>query len=103
MGIYMACQIVRGVFAGLSYGLALWDVSNLALIPGFNLFQAGVAEMIYTFMLCSVVLSCRTNTMDDDVQKASHGVELAKNQRITSVAKSVDKLIRWASTWLVKL
>jgi len=45
----------------LSYGLALWDVSNLAPIPGFNLFQAGVAEMICTFMLCFVVLNCCTN------------------------------------------
>jgi aquaporin Z len=58
MGYYMACQIAGGVFAGLSYGLALWDVFNLAPTPGFNLFQAGVAEMIYTFMLCFVVLNC---------------------------------------------
>jgi len=57
-GIYMVSQVAGGVCAGLSYGLALWDVFNLAPTPGFNLFQAGAAEMIYTFMLCFVVLNC---------------------------------------------
>jgi len=51
-------QILGGVLAGLSYGLALWDVFNLAPTPGFNLFQAGAAELIYTWMLCFVVLNC---------------------------------------------
>lgn len=57
VGIYMVCQVLGGVFAGLSYGLAFWDVFNLAPTPGFNLFQAGAAELIYTFMLCFVVLN----------------------------------------------
>jgi len=56
--IYIVVQILGGVLAGLSYGLALWDVFNLAPTPGFNLFQAGAAELIYTWMLCFVVLNC---------------------------------------------
>jgi aquaporin Z len=56
-GIYMACQIAGGVCAGGTYGLVLWDVFNLAPTPGFGLVQAGVAELIYTFMLCFVVLN----------------------------------------------
>jgi len=55
--IYMACQILGGVCAAGTYGLALWDVFNLAPTPGFGLVQAGVAELIYTFMLCFVVLN----------------------------------------------
>lgn len=55
--IYIVVQILGGVLAGLSYGLALWDVFNLAPTPGFNLFQAGLAELIYTWMLCFVVLN----------------------------------------------
>lgn len=57
VGAYMGVQIAGGVLAGLSYGLALWDVFNLAPTPGFHLLQAGAAELIYTFMLCFVVLN----------------------------------------------
>merc|ERR1719230_1914699 len=54
-GIYMGCQIAGGITAGLVYGLALWDVFNLAPTPGFSWWQAGLAEFLYTFMLCFVV------------------------------------------------
>merc|ERR1719506_1317659 len=57
VGIYMGCQIAGGICAGLVYGLALWDVFNLAPTPGFAWWQAGLAEVIYTCMLCFVVLN----------------------------------------------
>jgi len=57
VGIYMGCQIAGGICAGLVYGLALWDVFNLAPTPGFAWWQAGLAELLYTFMLCFVVLN----------------------------------------------
>jgi len=57
VGIYMGCQIAGGICAGLVYGLALWDVFNLAPTPGFSWWQAGLAELLYTFMLCFVVLN----------------------------------------------
>ena len=34
VGDYMGCHIAGGIRAGLVYGLALWDVFNLAPIPG---------------------------------------------------------------------
>jgi len=46
-----------GIAAGLTYGAALWDVFNLAPTAGFSMLQAGLAEFIYTFMLCFVVLN----------------------------------------------
>jgi len=55
VGIYMGCQIAGGICAGLVYGLALWDVFNLAPTPGFAWWQMGLAEFLYTFMLCFVV------------------------------------------------
>jgi len=57
VGIYMGCQVAGGICAGLVYGLALWDVFNLAPTPGFSWWQAGLAELLYTFMLCFVVLN----------------------------------------------
>merc|ERR1719230_210174 len=63
VGIYMGCQIAGGICAGLVYGLALWDVFNLAPTPGFAWWQAGLAELLYTFMLCFVVLNVACSKM----------------------------------------
>jgi len=63
VGIYMGCQIAGGISAGLVYGLALWDVFNLAPTPGFAWWQAGLAEFLYTFMLCFVVLNVACSKM----------------------------------------
>jgi len=63
VGIYMGCQIAGGICAGLVYGLALWDVFNLAPTPGFAWWQAGLAELLYTFMLCFVVLNVAASKM----------------------------------------
>jgi len=57
VGIYVCVQLVAGITAGLSYGVTLWHVFNLAPSPGFQWWQAALAEMIYTFMLCFVVLN----------------------------------------------
>jgi len=57
VGIYVCVQLVAGILAGLSYGVTLWHVFNLAPTPGFHWWQAALAEVIYTFMLCFVVLN----------------------------------------------
>jgi len=57
VGIYVCVQLVAGILAGLSYGVTLWHVFNLAPTPGFHWWQAALAELIYTFMLCFVVLN----------------------------------------------
>merc|ERR1719201_185740 len=56
-GIYICTQLLAGILAGLSYGVTLWEVFNLAPTPGFQWYQAGLAEFLYTFMLCFVVLN----------------------------------------------
>lgn len=56
VGAYMATQIVAGILAGLSY---LWlHGSAFNLEPGANFtgVHAGAIEILYTFMLCFVVL-----------------------------------------------
>merc|ERR1719388_415188 len=60
VGIYSVVQIIAGITAGFSYALLFWDVFNLAPGPGFGWMEAGAAEVLYTFMLCFVVLNVAT-------------------------------------------
>lgn len=56
VAIYCVVQILAGILAGFSYGLILWEVFTLKPAQGFSWWQAGLAEMLYTCMLCFVVL-----------------------------------------------
>merc|ERR1719158_2383391 len=60
VGIYCVVQIVAGICAGLSYGALFFKVFNLAPGAGFGWWEAGLAEVLYTFMLCFVVLNVAT-------------------------------------------
>merc|ERR1719281_1998694 len=60
VGIYCVVQIIAGICAGLSYGALFFKVFNLAPAPGFGWWEAGLAEVLYTFMLCFVVLNVAT-------------------------------------------
>merc|ERR1740115_663700 len=57
VAIYSGTQIAGGIFAGLCYLGMFGDSFNLAPTKGHSDFQAGLAEMLYTFMLCFVVLN----------------------------------------------
>jgi len=57
VGIYCAVQLVAGITAGFCYSLMLQDTFNLAPSAGFGALEAGLAEVLYTFMLCFVVLN----------------------------------------------
>jgi len=58
VGIYCIVQVVAGICAGFSYALLFQHVVNVAPKPGFGVASAGLAEVIYTFVLCFVVLNC---------------------------------------------
>jgi len=55
VAIYAVTQIVAGIVAGVCYLGMFGHSFNLAPAKGHNMIQAGVAEMLYTFMLCFVV------------------------------------------------
>merc|ERR1719252_378352 len=57
VGIYCVVQILAGICAGLSYGALFFKVFNLAPGAGFGWWEAAMAEVLYTFMLCFVVLN----------------------------------------------
>jgi len=60
VGIYCLIQILAGICAGLSYGALFFEVFNLEPQPGFGWWEACLAEVLYTFMLCFVVLNVAT-------------------------------------------
>lgn len=59
---YIGVQIAGGIAAALAYGGLFWDVFNLAPAAGFSVWQAGFAELFYTFFLVFVVLNCCAST-----------------------------------------
>lgn len=54
---YCCVQLAAAISAGMMYELTLGDMFNLAPTPGFEFWQVGLAEFLYTFMLCFVVLN----------------------------------------------
>merc|ERR1719388_251979 len=57
VAIYCVVQVVAGICAGLSFAAMLWKVVNVAPKPGFGWWEAFLAETLYTFVLCFVVLN----------------------------------------------
>jgi aquaporin Z len=62
VAIYCVVQIVAGICAGLSFAAMLWKVVNVAPKPGFGWWEAMLAEVLYTFVLCFVVLNVAAST-----------------------------------------
>jgi len=80
VAIYSMIQILAGILAGFSYGLVLWEVFTLKPAKGYIWWQAGLAEMLYTCMLCFVVLHVAADVPEflDPVAQTKNGA--ANNQ-----------------------
>jgi aquaporin Z len=63
VGIYSAVQITAGLLAGMAYSVLFDKTTSLAPTKGHSMVQAGMAEVIYTFMLCFVVLNVAASKM----------------------------------------
>jgi len=57
VAIYAGVQTLAGILAGLCYVGMFGASFNLVPTAGHTWWQAGLAEMLYTFMLCFVVLN----------------------------------------------
>jgi len=55
--VYAGVQLVAGVTAGFAYSALFGNTFNLTPAPGFGWAHAMLAELLYTFMLCFVVLN----------------------------------------------
>jgi aquaporin Z len=76
VAIYSVIQIVAGCCAGGCY-LAMFDhAPNLKPAPGHTMFQAGIAELIYTFMLCFVVLNVAASKWQEFHQNQFYGLAI---------------------------
>jgi aquaporin Z len=54
---YAAVQVFAGIVAAFSYAIMFWNAFNLGPSKGFGGVSAGLCELLYTFMLCFVVLN----------------------------------------------
>eukprot|EP00928_Gymnodinium_smaydae_P050111 TRINITY_DN3371_c0_g1_i1.p1 TRINITY_DN3371_c0_g1~~TRINITY_DN3371_c0_g1_i1.p1 ORF type:complete len:458 (+),score=90.22 TRINITY_DN3371_c0_g1_i1:52-1425(+) len=59
--IYSACQVFGGICAGVTYSLVLNETINLSWPGGMR--YGGLAETLYTLMLCFVVLNVACSRM----------------------------------------
>jgi len=57
VGIYCGVQLAAGVAAGFAYFALFGQAFNLAPAANFSIVSAGLCELLYTFMLCFVVLN----------------------------------------------
>jgi len=79
-GAYMGVQVVAGCLAAFTYS-AIYGGKSFPLGPGvgYGLGQAGVAEVVYTFVLCLVVLGAAVI----DKTKTEHFFPLAIGTCVT--------------------
>jgi len=75
-GIYMVVQIIAGICAGLSYLALYGDSFNLAPVGDYGVMQAGMAELLYTFMLCFVVLNVACSTKSGNCPNQFYGLAI---------------------------
>jgi aquaporin Z len=66
--VYMLFQVFGGICAGLTSTKLLGGTANLAPGPGYTTGQAGAVEIIYTFLLCFVVLNVACSSASKDNQ-----------------------------------
>jgi len=57
VGLYACVQILAGIVGAFSYAILFWDAFHLGPQKGFGALSAGLCEILYTFMLCFVVLN----------------------------------------------
>lgn len=74
--LYMLVQITAGVAAGFSYSFFLGTTLNLGPTPGFTWISAGIAEVLYTFMLCFVVLNVACSTESKNCPNQFYGLAI---------------------------
>merc|ERR1719222_651701 len=68
MGMYMGVQLLGGALAACSYVTLFGDSFPLGPAKDFGWLNAGMCELLYTFMLVFVVLNvavCKKNTPND--------------------------------------
>jgi len=74
--MYSGVQIVAGILAGIAYSILFWDSFNLAPGKDFGWLNAGLAELLYTFVLVFVVLNVAASRAADESKSEYYGLAI---------------------------
>jgi aquaporin Z len=74
--MYSGVQIVAGILAGIAYTILFWDSFNLAPAKDFGWLNAGLAELLYTFVLVFVVLNVAASRAVDENKNEYYGLAI---------------------------
>jgi len=74
--VYSVVQIVAGIMAGCAYTFLFWDSFNLAPAKEFGWVNAGLAELLYTFVLVFVVLNVAASRAADESKNEYYGLAI---------------------------
>eukprot|EP00933_Yihiella_yeosuensis_P023489 TRINITY_DN18310_c0_g1_i1.p1 TRINITY_DN18310_c0_g1~~TRINITY_DN18310_c0_g1_i1.p1 ORF type:complete len:406 (-),score=105.18 TRINITY_DN18310_c0_g1_i1:272-1489(-) len=73
---YSVCQLVGGVAAGILYSVLYGKSFNLEPAAGFGVVNAGVSELLYTCVLCFVVLNVAAATKNATEKGQYYGLAI---------------------------
>eukprot|EP00933_Yihiella_yeosuensis_P064564 TRINITY_DN679_c0_g2_i1.p1 TRINITY_DN679_c0_g2~~TRINITY_DN679_c0_g2_i1.p1 ORF type:complete len:454 (+),score=137.18 TRINITY_DN679_c0_g2_i1:96-1457(+) len=76
VGIYSGVQLAAGITAALCYFLLFGKAFNLAPAKGFGAMEAGLCEVLYTFMLCFVVMNVAAATKNVQEKNQYYGLAI---------------------------
>merc|ERR1719399_1769896 len=68
MAMYWVAQLVGGIAAGLTATMVWGEFSNFGPVAPFTWVEAGAVEVLYTFMLCFVVLRVTADVNSDKTE-----------------------------------
>eukprot|EP00930_Biecheleria_cincta_P042798 TRINITY_DN2944_c0_g3_i1.p1 TRINITY_DN2944_c0_g3~~TRINITY_DN2944_c0_g3_i1.p1 ORF type:complete len:459 (+),score=94.61 TRINITY_DN2944_c0_g3_i1:76-1452(+) len=73
---YSVVQVSAGIAAACCYSVLLGENFNLTPAPGFLWYHAGLCELLYTFMLCFVVLNVAAARKNEHENNQYYGVAI---------------------------
>jgi len=76
VGMYMGVQLLGGLAAGFTYSTVFGSSFILAPTEGHTFVQAALAEIIYTFMLCFIVLNVACSNRDGGGKNQYYGLAI---------------------------
>lgn len=78
-GCNFVAQFLGGALAGVNVYALFWDREGLRLEPnhGFDIWDAAVVEIVYTAVLCFVVMSCLTSDNNNPTEDSNDFYALA--------------------------
>jgi len=65
LAVYWVSQVLGGILGAVLGGVIAGNFSNIGVGEGFSLSQAILAEIVFTFILCFVVLGVATSSKSD--------------------------------------